>query len=167
MRAFAALNDKLAEDNGTANLLSSQGNILHFPGREVNTSPIIGPIREPGTIEGEVIGVGGRDETIQIYLREGERIHTCTGSKEKARALAQHLFVGKVRVFGEGKWKRTKNGEWELEFFSVDSFIPLKIEPLSEVVERLRSIESHELEKINSPLDYLEEIRQEAGESRK
>jgi hypothetical protein len=167
MRGYVGLNDKLVEDNGVANLHSQQGKILHFPGRERGAFPEIGPIREPGTLEGEVIGVAGRDETIQIYLREGERFHTCTVSKEKARALAQHLFEGKVRVSGEGKWKRTKSGEWEVDFFFVDSFVPLKTEPLSEVVKRLRSIESTELAQVKSPLDYLEEIRQEAGESRR
>jgi hypothetical protein len=166
-RAFDGLNNKLAEDNAVARLYSRQGDLLYFPGRELGTSPEIGPIREPGTLEGEVIGVAGRDETIQIYLREGERIHTCTGSKEKARALALHLFEGKVRVFGEGKWKRTKSGEWELSSFFVDSFVPLKTEPHTEVVKDLRSIESAELARIKSPMSYLEELRQEAGESHK
>lgn len=167
MGGFAALNDKLLEDNGTADLRSRQGNILHFPGKEQGASPEIGPVREPGTLEGEVIGVAGRDETIQIYLREGEKMHTCTGSKEQARALAQYLFEGKVRVFGEAKWKRTKHGNWELDLFFVDSFVALKTDPLGEVVKRLRSIESAELAQVRSPLNYLEEIRQEAGESRK
>jgi hypothetical protein len=133
MRAFQTLNTKLGEDNAVASLYSDQGQLLYFPGRELGTSPQIGPIREPGTLEGEVIGIAGRDETIQIYLREGERIHTCTGSKEKARAIAVHLFEGKVRVSGEGKWMRTKSGEWELDSFFVESFVPLKTDPHSEV----------------------------------
>jgi hypothetical protein len=76
MKAFRDLNNKLGEDGAVAKLYSKQGEILYFPGRELETSPEIGPIREPGTLEVEVIGVAGRDETIQIYLREGERIHT-------------------------------------------------------------------------------------------
>jgi hypothetical protein len=165
MRAFQALNSKLGEDNAVARLYSREGDVLNFPGRELGTSPEIGPIREPGTLEGEVIGIAGRDETIQVYLREGERFHTCTVSKEKARALALHLFQGKVRVSGEGKWKRMKNGEWQLDSFVVDSFVPLKTEPHSDVVRRLRAIESDELRQVKSPLSLLEEIRQEAGET--
>jgi hypothetical protein len=164
-RAFNALNNKLGEDNAVARLYSRQGDLLYFPGRELGTSPEIGPIRESGTLEGEVIGVAGRDETIQIYLREGERIHTCTGSKEKARALALHLFEGKVRIFGDGRWIRTKSGDWELDSFVVDSFVSLKTEPHSEVVRDVRAIESAELSRIKSPISYLEELRQEAGES--
>jgi hypothetical protein len=167
MAGFTGLNDKLLEDNGIGNLCSHEAKLLYFPGREQGASPEIGPVKEPGTIEGEVIGVAGRDETIQIYLREGERMHTCTGSKEQARALAQYLFEGKVRVFGDGRWKRTKHGNWELELFFVDSFVVLKTDPLSEVVKRLRSIETAELAQGKSPLSYLEEIWQEAGESRK
>ena len=162
MKAFTGLNDKLAEDNGIADLVSLAGRVIHFPGRKRYASPEIGPIREPGTLEGEVIGVAGRDETVQVYLREGERIHTCTGSKEQARALAQYLFEGKVRVFGDGRWRRTKAGEWELYRFVIDSFLPLKTEPLSAIVTRLRSIESAELSL--DPLGYLGEILQESGE---
>jgi hypothetical protein len=164
-RAFRELNNKLGEDNAVARLTSREGELLYFPGRELTTSPEIGPIREPGSLEGEIIGVAGRDETVQIYLREGERIHTCTGNKETARALARHLFEGRVRVFGEGKWKRTKHGEWELSSFIVDSFTALKITPLGEVVIRLRAIESDELKAVKTPLSFLDEIRQEAGDS--
>lgn len=164
-KAFQALNNKLGEDNAIARLYSKQGELLYFPGRELSTSPEIGPVREPGSLEGEIIGIAGRDESVQIYLREGQRMLTCTtNTREMARAIAKHLFEGKVRVFGEGKWKRTKTGEWELYEFIVDSFTPLKIEPIGEVVSRLRAIDSEELKAIKSPLTYLEEIRQEAGE---
>jgi len=85
-------------------------------------------------------------------------------NREKARELAKYLFEGKVRVSGQGKWKRTKSGEWELDSFIVESFSPLRVEPASQVVSRLRAIESEELKAIKSPLTYLEELRQEAGE---
>jgi hypothetical protein len=163
MNAYRSLNDKLADDGAVARLYSRQGDLLIFPGRELAASPEIGPITEVGSIEGEVIGVAGRDETIQIYLREGEKILTCTGSKEKARALAQHLFEGKVRVQGEGKWKRSKTGEWTLVSFFVESFTRLMLESHTEIVKQLRSIESEELRNV-TPLTVLEEIRSEAGE---
>jgi hypothetical protein len=164
-RAFQALNNKLGEDNAVARLYSKQDELLYFPGRELSTSPEIGPIKEHGTLEGEIIGIAGRDQTVQVYLRERERIHTCTTlNREKARELAKYLFEGKVRVSGEGSWKRTKNGEWELDTFIVESFSPLRVEPVTEVVSRLRAIESEELKAIKSPLTYLEEMQQEAGE---
>lgn len=163
MTAYRNLNDKLADDGAIARLYSRQGDLLIFLGRQLAASPEIGPITEAGSIEGEVIGVAGRDETIQIYLREGEKILTCTGTKEKARALAQHLFEGKVRVQGEGKWKRNKTGEWILVSFFVESFTRLLLESHAEVVKQLRSIENEELRN-TIPLSVLEEIRSEAGE---
>lgn len=49
-------------------------------------------------LEGEVFQIGGKDETIQIYLEDGERTHICTTSREKGREIAaQYLFKGKVR----------------------------------------------------------------------
>lgn len=164
-KAFNAINTKLGEDGAVARLISKQGELLYFPGRELSTSPQIGPIKEHGTLEGEIIGIAGRDETVQVYLRELEKIHTCTTqNRDKARDLAKYLFEGKVRVSGEGTWYRTKSGQWELKSFIVESFSPLRGEAISEVVSRLRSIESEELKQIKNPLTFLDELRQEAGE---
>jgi hypothetical protein len=105
--AFTFLNDRLFDDNAVADLTDHQGAVLHFPGRESVREPEIGPITEIGVLEGEVFQIGGKDETIQIYLRDGERTHICTTSREKGREIAaEYLFKGKVRIHGEGQWKR-------------------------------------------------------------
>ena len=38
---------------------------------------------------------------------------------ESARKLASYLFGQSVRVIGRGKWRRTQEGEWELEAFDI------------------------------------------------
>jgi len=162
MRAYALLNDKLADDNAVAELLLQERSVIQFPGREREVSPEIGPLSESGTLEGEIIQIGGRDETISVYLRDGERIHICTASREEGRRLAHYLWTH-VRVRGQGHWKRTRDGIWSLDRFLIDSFVPLTIEPVTEVVQRLRAIESPELASVQDPMRYLDEIRREAG----
>ncbi len=165
MSAFEFLNDRLFDDNAVAELTDHQGVVLHFPGRESVRAPEIGPITEIGVLEGEVFQIGGKDESIQIYLKDGERTHICTTSREKGREIAnEYLFKGKVRIHGEGRWKRTKDERWKLMHFEVSHAEHLGIDKLSDVVTRLREIESPELEKIKDPLAYLDEIKRDAGD---
>ncbi len=86
--AFTFLNDKLFDDNAVAELTDHQGVVLLFPGRDSVRAPEIGPITEIGVLEGEIFQIGGKDETIQIYLRDGERTHICTTTREKGRDIA-------------------------------------------------------------------------------
>ena len=165
MNAFTFLNDKLFDDNAVAELTDHQGQVLYFPGRESIRAPEIGPITELGVLEGEVFQIGGKDETIQIYLRDGERTHICTTSREKGREIAAaYLFKGRVRIHGEGQWKRTKDERWKLMHFDVSRVEPLGTDKLSDVVTRLREIESTELEKIKDPFTYLDDIKRDAGD---
>jgi hypothetical protein len=163
--AFTFLNDRLFDDNAVADLTDHQGVVLHFPGREAVREPEIGPITETGVLEGEVFQIGGKDESIQIYLRDGERTHICTTSREKGREIAaEYLFKGRVRIHGEGQWKRLKDERWKLTKFDVSRVEPLGTDKLSDVVNRLRAIESPELKKIKDPLAYLDEIKRDAGD---
>jgi len=163
MDAYVAINDKLAEDNAVAELIAYHGRVLRFPGREQTASPEIGPIIESGTLEGEVFIVGGRDATISVYLRDGDRVYICTTSREKGRQIAADYLFKRVRVYGQGEWKRLKDTRWKLTHFDIVDVTPLKNDSLSDVVANLRSIQNSELDKIDDPLGFLNEIR-ETGE---
>jgi hypothetical protein len=165
MEAFAALNEKLAEDNAVAELTGRTGRILYFPGRERVISPEVGPIVEIGVVEGEIIQIGGRDDSISVYVRDGEQIKICTTTREKGREIAaEHLFR-KVRIHGTATWKRTKESLWKQVRFNIVSVVPIKTDSLSKVVSNLRSIHVPELEEIEDPIKFLDEINREADGS--
>lgn len=129
--------------------------MIRFPGRERDQDKTAGPVTEATTLDGEVIQIGGRDETISVYLRDQEKIHICTASREQGRVLATHLFEGRVRVSGIGTYVRNGFGEWERRKFVIDSFLPLQTGPLGAVINQLRALGGPTLD----PTPLLEELR--------
>jgi hypothetical protein len=148
-KAVDGLNDLLAEDHTSAVLRSPyHGLVIEFPGIKQATEPIVGPITEYCDIQGELIQIGGRDETISLYIRDGRNILICTASREQGREIASNLFR-RVRISGEGKWIRNESGKWKLIELTLGSFTPLLHEPLSKSIRSLRALsESIEGERI-------------------
>jgi hypothetical protein len=56
-----------------------------------------------------------------------------------AKQLASKLFEP-VRLFGEGRWSRTPEGRWVLNYFRVDHFQELESEGLADALTKLRAI---------------------------
>lgn len=139
MDSFREIDEKLAADNAAGRVLSGQTRVIEFPGRNRPAESSVGPVIQRGVLDGEVIQVGGRDETINIHVRSGDEIHRCVSSKALARRLAQHIFGPPVRVRGTGTWSRAESGEWKLHRFDIESFEILDETPLSKVFEGLRS----------------------------
>ena len=142
IQAFKNLDNMLAKDNAVAVLISpSLSNIIEFPGRTRPKPVRYGPFREVGTLDGTVIRIGGRDETIPVWLRSGDVEYHCNAREDVARRLALHYLNGVVRVHGSGKWVREENGSWVLQQFDISDFSVLDDSSLSEVVQRLRTVE--------------------------
>jgi hypothetical protein len=139
--AYERLNAKLIEDNSVGDLRIGREKLLEFPGKRIEARRIIGPITQNEYLDGQLVRVGGVDETIPVHLREGETIHYCTTNDvDTARKLGSFLYGQTIRVFGVAYWYRDEKGKWRLDRFKVESFQPLEDVPLHEAVERLRSI---------------------------
>lgn len=140
MRAYHRLNRMLAEDNGSGVLLGKRNvKIIEFPGKEEEKLKIPS-VQQRGTIEGEVIRVGGSKDIVPILLDiEGKEVSGCQARRAIAKALAKNLFEP-VRLFGEGRWERTPDGEWSLISFTVDSFEVQEQQSLSETLAALREL---------------------------
>ena len=135
--------------------------VIEFPGRVEPNSGRIGPISESGTLQGELIRIGGKDETISITLRDGEAVisHIHTRDHGLARELAHHLFAETIRVSGRGRWTRNERGVWELEDFQVDGFEVLDDRPLTEARRDLRAAPRSRWSELNDPHEELERMR--------
>jgi hypothetical protein len=143
MQAYKAIDTMLASDGATAVLVSpSESNVIEFPGR-LRPKPVrYGPFREVGTLDGRIIRIGGRDETIPVWLKDGDVVYNCNvRGEEVARRLAPHYLNGIVRLRGSGKWVREEDGTWKLEQFDVADFEVLDDSPMVEVVGKLRAVE--------------------------
>ena len=160
-KAFEDIDDKLAEDNAVGRIIRGKAKLIEFPGRTRPVESVLGPIQHAGTLDGEVIQIGGRDETINIHLKAGDQFPVCITSKSIARRLAPHIFGPPVRVRGTGTWARSESGAWILKRFEIEDFSPLDETPLSKLFEGLRArLVPPEGGRIN-PVDLMRQLREE------
>ena len=161
MEAFCQLDERLAEDNAVGRILHRSAKIIEFPGRNRRVESRVGPIVQPGALEGEVIQVGGRDETINVHIRSGDEIRHCITTKAIARRLGHCLFGPPIRVHGRGTWSRAESGQWKLHRFDIEGFEALDETPLSKLFEGLRvRLGPSEGGRLN-PADLVRHLREE------
>jgi len=161
-RAYRNLNQMLREDNSSGVLRRPKGaTILKFPGKK---APIIQTFRvvEVGTIEGQVIRIGGIDETVPIWIqdRQGNIIKNChTRNRQTAKELAKHYLGPYVRLEGSGKWLRNQDEKWDLEEFTVNSFEVLDDVPLAEAVSAVRAVKDNAWNEYEDPEAELRKVQ--------
>ncbi len=157
MRAYKRVDEMLAKDNATGRIVDSKGReLVTFQGRLNPTPMVFGPFEQNGSIEGELVRIGGKDDTIHLTLRDGEQIYSgCTTTKELARQLGIYLLGPIIRANGIGKWMRTADGLWEMKSFKINSFEVLDDTPLSEVVNRLREVPGNHWHEVDNPVEEL------------
>lgn len=160
-RAFCLLDDMLRKDNATGKLVEVGGQIVvPFPGKNRPEPVVLGPFRQDGTLEGQVIRVGGKDETIPVHLRDGIVVHTgLNATVDVARRIAQHLLGQTVRVHGTGTWFRGGDGTWQLKSFRINDFELLDETTLDGVVARLRAVRGSGWGEVPDPVRELLEER--------
>ncbi len=161
-RAHKDINHMLQDDGATAYLRVKGGaKLLEFPGVKTPLAEEA-MLFEQGELEGVVIRIGGKDDTIPFTL-EGESgvYYRCNTSREMAKQLAAYLFGQRVRVHGRGKWRRTQESVWELENFDTKTFEPLDEAPLAEVIDTLRGIEGSEWNEMNNPQEEFKKMRRD------
>lgn len=140
MRAYRRINSMLREDNGTGVLVEDNNvEIIQFPGKEEAQIKFTS-VQQQGKIDGEVIRIGGSKDIVPILLEiEGREISGCHAKRVIAKELAKNLFEP-VRLYGEGRWDRDDEGEWNLANFIVDRFDVLEESTLSKTVIALRGL---------------------------
>lgn len=142
MQAFKTLDTMLAKDNAIGVLTSSTGaEIIPFPGRTRPKPVRYGPFKEHGSLDGVLIRIGGRDESIPVLLEDGEASFSCQTNVETSKRLAPHYRAGTLRVHGEGKWVREEDGSWRLLEFYIEDFEVLDDSSLLDVMGELRAVE--------------------------
>ena len=159
-KAFANLNRYLADDNATGILQEGESaEVIRFPGREEPAPVTFGAFNQPGVLDGVLIRIGGRDDTVPAHLHDGETIHVCNTARDVARRLAVHLYGPPLRVHGNGRWERDADGCWVMKRFNITSFDVLDDAPLGEVAQRLRDVEGSGWKEIEDPTAELRHLR--------
>jgi len=160
--AIRNINRKLKEDNGTGALLEniSRAEIIKFPGREEVESITFGAFNQEGSLDGQVIVVGGKSDPVPVHLTTSEgQVLVCQAARTVAKNLARFIFGPEIRVSGTGRWLRDEMGNWQLERFTITNFDELSDQPLTSVVEKLRAIPGSGWPSLKDPWAELDEIR--------
>jgi hypothetical protein len=160
--AYQRIDKRLQEDNaiGLVEAAEDTGQptiVIEFPGRKSRLAEKFDSISQPGSLDGLLIRVGGRDQTVPVYLEEQEEIHRCTANRTLAKRLSPYLFEV-IRVQGVGKWNTDTFGNWIMEEFRISDFERLDTTTLTESVSRLRSIKS-DIQSLEDPIGELNKLR--------
>lgn len=163
--AFKAINRRLAEDNATGQLCGENGaEIIRFPGCSQPRSLTFGAFRQPGSLDGVLIRLGGRGETVPVHLADEGAVHHCFATREIAHRLAPYLFEAPLRVHGTGRWERDAEGAWQLKRFDIADFETLDDSPLGVVLARLRRVPGSDWRAVDDPYAELQRLRHGPGE---
>ena len=150
----------LRDDNASASLRLKKGaEIINFPGCKIPLAEEV-EVYEQGELDGEIIRVGGKDESVPVWLKgDGGEIYTCGTNRSIACELARHLYGQTVRVAGHGKWRRTPDRVWQLEKFTIQSWQTLDETSLTETIAELLAVEGSEWNNMDDPQGELRKIR--------
>src|SRR5471030_604088 len=146
-KAYRAIDKLLRADNAVGSITRGKDtNILEFPGRTQPATDTI-TIHQPTTVDGVLIKIGGRDETIPVTLRsvEGKIINGEIRGVAQAKELSRHYMNGVLRVAG--------NGKWLLEALSIQSYEVIDSAPLDQVLFELRSVEQNGWGELENPIE--------------
>lgn len=160
VRIVHSVNALLREDGASGWLHQGAARIYVFPGIKEAIPKRLGPIKEAGVLDGEIVRVGGKDKTIHILLigPDEQEYKLWTNSRELAKSLANHLY-NPVRVTGTGSWSRSEEGKWELDSFNVHGFSPIEERSLIEAFAALQAVEGSKWKPMDDPLAAWHELR--------
>jgi hypothetical protein len=169
LKIAAEIDNRLANDNAVGRILEEGGGgapieLFAFAGRTRPKPQSYGPFTQEGHLDGVLIGVGGKDETISVRLQNGDATYTgCDTTRAIARELGKHLFEP-VRIYGSGRWMREADGHWNLIRFRIHRFDVLEKGSLRDTVLALRAVSGSGWKDIEDPLAELNDLRRDKDE---
>lgn len=157
LQSYRRINKMLREDATKAVLCEDSTEIIPFPGIEEEPPQPITGIRQQGAMDGKLVRVGGHRDWVPLLLEAPDET-SLTGFWAKrplAKEIGKHLFET-LRLYGQGRWNRSEDGDWRLDHFTVNDFEPIGDEPLPSVVAALRAVKA---KWPSDPLAELEALR--------
>jgi hypothetical protein len=165
VKLFAEIDNRLANDNAVG-LIWIDGadgeagdELLAFPGRDRPKAQSYGPFTQEGSLDGLLISIGGKDESISLRLLNGDTVYSkCETTRSIARELGKHLFEP-VRIHGSGRWTRETDGAWTLVSFRATRFDTLDKTSLRDLTAALRAVKGSKWKEMADPLAELADMR--------
>jgi hypothetical protein len=157
---YKKIDDLLAADNAVGTIKRQNAVVLRFPGRTNPRPPRIGPFTQSTELRGQLVRVGGRDESAHALVQDVEgAIWKVTLTRIQARELAGMLYGPPLRISGNGRWERNEQGKWVMLEMRLQSWEQLSEESLRAGITTLRAIEGSEWPTESDPGELLRRIR--------
>jgi hypothetical protein len=152
-KAFTEINNLLRDDNAVGKIKREKGaSILKFPGRDTIVQKIY-KVREAGVLDGVVIRIGGKDNTIPIWLQDQSgKIAYCEANRDMARELVSYYLGVTIRVTGQGDWLRGIDGQWKLDKFKITDWSVVDETPIEEIIRVARGASGNGWNEIDEPI---------------
>ena len=162
VEAYGRIDARFKKDQGSGYIhdVLRNTNVIAFPGVKKGAPETYGPIKERATVVGRLRRVGGKGDTIPIWLERADKnMIYCETSEALSKQLSGY-YLQVIRVHGIAVWYRNPDHEWEQTRFAIQSFDP---DPLSEdnigtTIDKLRAVES-EWSSVKDPLEELRRMR--------
>lgn len=155
--AVLSLNKRLANDNSSAEILDPTGApVADFPGKNFREFATVPAFWQDDTIQGQLIRIGGKDESIHAHFNcDGKIVTKVTLDRKTAKKIVQYFLGPTLRLSGKARWSRTYLGEWNLLLFKVQAFEVLEDESLFETIEDIGRILSDKIGENDDPFANL------------
>lgn len=128
LNALDRINDLLIQDGTKGELKNAHDAVIYpFPGGKRLDPEREVIVDQDSSITGQVIKIGGRDETIPVLVKDSDgREYNCTiMGAQLAKEVATFYLGDPIELSGKGRWKRTGTGNWELVSLRVRSWSPV------------------------------------------
>jgi hypothetical protein len=161
IEAFQRIDRRLKRDDGSARLINGKAELADFPGVNQPQSDTYPKIRERGTITGRLRRVGGKGDTIPIWIERADaKMFYCEANEFLSKQLSE-FYLQIIRVHGLGTYERDENDKWVQTKFTIQGYdpTPLAEESIIATFDKLRAIEGNEWNEVTDPLAELSRIR--------
>lgn len=159
------LNEFLSVKGWRADLLNRQGCvILNFPGALNKPTPEpVQTVEQVDTLIGQVIKIGGRDESVPMTIRtpDGAFIDLTVKGRDQAKKLAQYLFGSDLKLTGNATWKRDEEGHWSCSDMVVLSFEEPDNTSLVDLFGTLRQVPDNHWQRLADPISAWKNFRED------
>lgn len=156
---IAKLNDYLGSKGWRGELKNTEGGIvIAFPGTPQKKPEQVQTVHQPDSLIGQVIKIGGRDDTVPMTLKtpDGAFVDVNVKGRDEARKLAQHLFGADIKVNGNATWTRDEEGQWTCSAMEVLSFEETDSSSLVDLFETLRRVPNNHWHRLEDPISEWE-----------
>lgn len=136
------IEEMITDDGMTAEVTAGRTKLLQLRGYSRASGAVIGPVIQPFAVRGQLIGLGGKDDTKHARIAEAGSQREVYGEIRDdalAVALTAHLWRGAIEVRGVARLFRHPDGRWEIRQFRIDAFQPLEAQSPSDVMSELRN----------------------------